>query len=178
MLCSFSHASMVSYRRMVPATHPVRHQTVRTGLIRCRLMARLAHNAPRAAQHPYSIGWRHHTGKRHNATHEWPNCTPSFAEIPDSWYAATAPLMGALPALQGEEQADVCVIGGGYTGLSTALHLRKKGMTLFCWRRSGLAGALQAGTADMGTGQLDQASIEKWLGSDAAKGLWKSPEAV
>ena len=35
--------------------------------------------------------------------------------------------MPAFAPLQGEETADVCVIGGGYTGLSTALHLREKG---------------------------------------------------
>ena len=48
-------------------------------------------------------------------------------KYPESWYAATAPLLPAFPPLQGEETADVCVIGGGYTGLSTALHLKKKG---------------------------------------------------
>ncbi|MED5315144.1 MAG: FAD-binding oxidoreductase, partial [Pseudomonadota bacterium] len=48
-------------------------------------------------------------------------------KYPDSWYAATASLMSALPSLDGDEQADVCVIGGGYTGLSTALHLGQKG---------------------------------------------------
>ena len=48
-------------------------------------------------------------------------------KYPDSWYAATTPLLPALPSLQGEETADVCVIGGGYTGLSTALHLKRKG---------------------------------------------------
>ena len=48
-------------------------------------------------------------------------------KYPDSWYAATAPLLPSFPSLEGEETADVCVIGGGYTGLSAALHLKKKG---------------------------------------------------
>ena len=38
----------------------------------------------------------------------------------DSWYAATANLKLELPPLQGTANTDVCVIGGGYTGLSTA----------------------------------------------------------
>ena len=89
--------------------------------------------------------------------------------------------MSALPALQGEEQADVCVIGGGYTGLSTALHLRKKGYDVVLLEAERIGwGASGRNGGHVGTGQrADQASIEKWLGSDAAKGLWQlSLEAV
>ena len=89
--------------------------------------------------------------------------------------------MSALPALQGEEQADVCVIGGGYTGLSTALHLRKKGYDVVLLEAERVGwGASGRNGGHVGTGQrADQASIEKWLGSDAAKGLWQlSLEAV
>ena len=102
-------------------------------------------------------------------------------KYPDSWYAATAPLMSALPALQGEEQADVCVIGGGYTGLSTALHLRKKGYDVVLLEAERVGwGASGRNGGHVGTGQrADQASIEKWVGTDAAKELWKlSLEAV
>ena len=54
--------------------------------------------------------------------------TPSQpAEYPSSWYAHSAPLLAPFPALQGDIDTDVCVIGGGYTGLSTAIHLRKRG---------------------------------------------------
>jgi len=42
---------------------------------------------------------------------------------PDSLYAATAAPALASPVLAGELACDVCVIGGGYTGLSAALHL-------------------------------------------------------
>ena len=37
---------------------------------------------------------------------------------PDSWYAATATPTDAYPTLKGDQRADVCVVGGGYTGLS------------------------------------------------------------
>ncbi|MGY3616742.1 glycine/D-amino acid oxidase-like deaminating enzyme [Bradyrhizobium sp. USDA 10063] len=44
---------------------------------------------------------------------------------PDSLWAAVTPPGPGLPELTGAQQADVVVIGGGFTGLSTALHLRE-----------------------------------------------------
>jgi gamma-glutamylputrescine oxidase len=44
-----------------------------------------------------------------------------------SYYTATANPAPARPALQGDETCDVCVIGAGYSGLSTALHLAESG---------------------------------------------------
>ena len=68
-------------------------------------------------------------------------------QYPPSWYAATADLLPPFPALAGEEAADVCVVGGGYTGLSAALHLAEAGIGWCCSRRSGWAGAPRGGTA-------------------------------
>lgn len=45
----------------------------------------------------------------------------------DSYYAATANPAPLRPALKGEAQVDVVVVGAGYSGLSTALHLIEKG---------------------------------------------------
>jgi glycine/D-amino acid oxidase-like deaminating enzyme len=52
------------------------------------------------------------------------------AEIrwPDSLWAAVTKPGPALPSLSGAAEADVIVIGGGFTGLSTALHLREAGV--------------------------------------------------
>ena len=47
---------------------------------------------------------------------------------PDSLWAAVTPPGPGLPELTGSEKADVIVIGGGFTGLSTALHLREAGV--------------------------------------------------
>ncbi|HYF07843.1 MAG TPA: FAD-binding oxidoreductase [Acetobacteraceae bacterium] len=47
--------------------------------------------------------------------------------LPPSLYAETAAPPPDTPALEGERRADVCVIGGGFTGLSTALHLAEAG---------------------------------------------------
>jgi len=46
---------------------------------------------------------------------------------PDSYYAASANAAPKRPALQGEVAAEVCVVGGGYSGLSTAITLLEKG---------------------------------------------------
>lgn len=44
-----------------------------------------------------------------------------------TYYAATANPQPPRPALAGEEQCDVCVIGAGFSGISTALHLAERG---------------------------------------------------
>ncbi len=45
----------------------------------------------------------------------------------DSYYAATGLQQPPRPVLQGSHEADVCIIGAGYTGLNAALHLAQKG---------------------------------------------------
>jgi len=47
---------------------------------------------------------------------------------PESLWAAVTPAGPELPELAGAQEADVVVIGGGFTGLSTALHLRDAGL--------------------------------------------------
>ena len=46
---------------------------------------------------------------------------------PPSWYAATAHAAPPRPALDGSVDCDIAVIGGGYTGLSSALALARAG---------------------------------------------------
>ena len=47
---------------------------------------------------------------------------------PDSLWATMTPPGPDLPELVGTAEADVIIIGGGFTGLSTALHLREEGV--------------------------------------------------
>ena len=47
---------------------------------------------------------------------------------PPSLWAATAPAGSALPALEGDQTSDVVIVGAGFTGLSTAIHLREMGV--------------------------------------------------
>ncbi|WP_029008699.1 NAD(P)/FAD-dependent oxidoreductase [Azospirillum halopraeferens] len=49
---------------------------------------------------------------------------------PDSLWEATAPPSPDLPTLADAVEADAVVIGGGFTGLSTALHLAESGRTV------------------------------------------------
>ena len=44
-----------------------------------------------------------------------------------SYYAASANPSPQRPPLDGAQEVDVCVVGAGYSGLSTALHLAEKG---------------------------------------------------
>lgn len=44
-----------------------------------------------------------------------------------SYYAATVNDITNFPPLKGERAADVCIIGAGFTGVSTALHLAERG---------------------------------------------------
>ncbi len=46
---------------------------------------------------------------------------------PDSYYFASANRQTDYPEFSGTENCDVCVIGGGVTGLSSALHLSERG---------------------------------------------------
>ncbi len=46
---------------------------------------------------------------------------------PSSYYAASVPAQPERPALEGAIDTEVCVVGAGYTGLSTALHLLEAG---------------------------------------------------
>jgi glycine/D-amino acid oxidase-like deaminating enzyme len=55
------------------------------------------------------------------------NAPPSISWPPSLW-AATAPAGPVLSSLEGDQTADVVVIGAGFTGLSTAIHLREMGV--------------------------------------------------
>ena len=48
----------------------------------------------------------------------------------DSYWEATASPAIEKECLDGSTAADVCVVGGGYTGLSAALHLAKAGASV------------------------------------------------
>ena len=66
----------------------------------------------------------------------------------NSYYAATANPWASAPALTGEMFCDVCVVGGGITGCSAALHLAERGYDVVLleaqsigWGASGRSGA-------------------------------------
>jgi gamma-glutamylputrescine oxidase len=75
-------------------------------------------------------------------------------------------------------EADVCVVGGGYTGLSAALHLAEAGFAVALveaqrvgWGASGRNGG------QVGSGQRrDQAWLERQFGEARARALWDMAE--
>ncbi len=99
-------------------------------------------------------------------------------EYPPSYYAATATPLAPFPPLRGETRADVCIVGGGYTGLSAALHLAQRGfdVVLLEAHRVGF-GASGRNGGQVGSGQrLDQEELEKLVGVSQARRLWDIAE--
>ncbi len=97
---------------------------------------------------------------------------------PGSWYAATTQALEPFPPLRGEVTADVCVVGGGFTGLSAALHLAEAGLdvVLLEAHRVGF-GASGRNGGQLGSGQRqDQQTLEKMVGRDDAAKLWELAE--
>lgn len=92
----------------------------------------------------------------------------------ESWYAASAPPLPPYPAHEGGSRCDVCVVGGGYTGLSAAIHLRQRGYTVTVLEAKRLGwGASGRNGGHVGTGQrADQLTLEKLLGKNRARALW------
>ncbi|MGH1355564.1 MAG: NAD(P)/FAD-dependent oxidoreductase [Thalassovita sp.] len=97
---------------------------------------------------------------------------------PDSWYAATANKLPKFEMLRGAAKADVCIVGAGYTGLSSALHLAEAGLdvVLLDAHRVGF-GASGRNGGQLGSGQRqDQDALEKMVGPDDARHLWQLGE--
>jgi len=93
----------------------------------------------------------------------------------ESWYAASATAAGDYPSLCGEAETDVCVIGAGYTGLSTAIFLRRRGYRVTVLEANKVGwGASGRNGGHVGTGQrADQAQLEKMVGLEHARTLWQ-----
>jgi len=99
-------------------------------------------------------------------------------EHPASYYAATANPHPAYPALDGQVETDVCVVGGGFSGLSAALHLAERGyrVTLLEAARVGW-GASGRNGGQVGSGQRkDVVELEPLLGREWTRGLWALAE--
>lgn len=97
---------------------------------------------------------------------------------PPSWYAATTDKLPPFEALQGAQNADVCIVGAGYTGLSAALHLAKAGRRVIVLEAHRVGfGASGRNGGQLGSGQrVDQQALEKMVGQDSARTLWHMGE--
>ena len=81
------------------------------------------------------------------------------------------------PVLNGSVQADVAIVGGGFTGLSAALHLAEAGVSVAVleaetpgWGASGRNG----GFCCLGGSKLDDAGFAKAFGRAAADEFWQA----
>jgi gamma-glutamylputrescine oxidase len=98
--------------------------------------------------------------------------------IPLGYYTASAAPISPFPRLAADTKADVCVIGGGYTGLSAALHLAEAGVRI-CLVEAQTVGS---GASGRNGGQIhtglrkEQAWLERRLGKGHARALWDLSE--
>ena len=99
---------------------------------------------------------------------------------PDSYYTATAVGLHDHPQLQGSHRADVCVIGGGFTGLSAALNLAEQGMDVVLLEAERIGfGASGRNGGLIGSGQRgDLLDMEKQFGFERSRLFWDFAEAA
>ena len=95
-----------------------------------------------------------------------------------SYYRASANPHPDHPRLEGEHEADVCVIGAGFTGLSAALELAERGFSVAVleaetvgWGASGRNGGQICSGFSSGMGKL-----EAQAGKDDARKCWALSE--
>ena len=94
---------------------------------------------------------------------------------PDTYYAASTDTSTAYPALQGEREAEVCIVGAGYAGLSTALGLVERGkadVVILDASRIGYGCSGRNGGFAFGGYSLDEGSLLKKVGKEAARHLY------
>ncbi|MEZ5927395.1 MAG: FAD-binding oxidoreductase [Parvularculaceae bacterium] len=92
-----------------------------------------------------------------------------------SYYAATANDASRYPALDGDISVDVCIIGGGFSGVASALTLAERGRSVALveanrigWGASGRNGG-QVLPAWSGEGEM-----VRQLGQEASEFLWRT----
>ena len=91
-----------------------------------------------------------------------------------SWYAATAVGQRERPSLDGDRRADVVVVGAGFTGLSTALHLAEAGadVVVLDAHRAGWGASGRNGGQLVSGQRCDPEELEARYGRDVARRLY------
>ncbi len=80
-------------------------------------------STPSSEQDSHSLNSRSvHSNNKRNIPHYANN-----GDYPDSYYAASRNPKPQRPRLETDIRCEICIVGGGYSGLSTALHLTETG---------------------------------------------------
>jgi gamma-glutamylputrescine oxidase len=92
----------------------------------------------------------------------------------DSWYEATARRAAPLPPLEGDVEADVCVVGAGLSGCSTALHLAERGyrVVLLEAERIGYGASGRSGGQIIPGYSCGMGKLAAQVGAADARRLW------
>ena len=95
----------------------------------------------------------------------------SHTPYPPSYYAASAVPAPPRPALEGAHETDVCVIGAGYTGMSTALFLLEHGfrVTVLEAAQVGFGASGRNGGQIVNSYSRDLDVVEKQVGPQQAQ---------
>lgn len=95
-----------------------------------------------------------------------------------NYYEETANMGLVFPSLEIDQQADICVIGAGFTGLGTALELANRGFSVVVLE----AGSIGGGASGRNGGQIASGyapgmiETEKIAGADDTRKLWEFSE--
>src|SRR5689334_13004258 len=100
------------------------------------------------------------------------------AAEPANYYPARLGSVPTRPSLAGDAKADVCIIGGGFTGVSAALHLANLGARPLLIEAETIGfGASGRNGGQIHTGyRQTQERLERWLGVAHARDLWALSE--
>ncbi|MFK8049276.1 MAG: NAD(P)/FAD-dependent oxidoreductase [Halioglobus sp.] len=90
-----------------------------------------------------------------------------------SYYAASINHAVDYPPLKGEHVADVCVIGAGFTGISTALHLAERGYKVHVLEANRVGwGATGRNGGQIIGGISGEEKMARKLGAEGERRLW------
>ena len=110
--------------------------------------------------------WRSHATSAH--------CSQTVNADAQNYYYASTPAPPRYAPLRGEVRADVCIVGGGISGLSTALHLRERGYTvaLLEAKHLGYGGSGRSGGQSIFGYACEMSTLEKAVGEADARRMW------
>lgn len=93
----------------------------------------------------------------------------------DNYYRISTPTRTARPALDGEQRVDVCVVGGGIAGCSTALQLAERGyrVALLEAQQIGYGASGRSGGQVLAGYACGQELLAEQLGISIARQLWE-----